>query len=223
MKYRVIVAAYNEAKYIKKFLQSMPEKHLPNVIIVDDGSDDKTAQIAEENFPQVTVLKHKVNLGKGKAMETGSLRAVKDDADILVFMDADLQHEASDVDRFLLEFIKDPEMDIVFGARTMGKQMRLIPFTGNKMITILINLFYKYYLDDTQSGYRAFRTKHFNKLRWRSPDYAVETEMIINAAKNKLKYKEITISTIYLDHYKGTNVIDGIIILLKTLMWKLWK
>jgi len=223
MNYKIIVPIYNESRFIKKFLETFPEKHIKHLILVDDGSSDDTAKIAKTDYPEVTIIRHKINLGKGKSMETGALKAIKENADILIFMDGDLQHKSTDINRFLRAFSKYPDIDILFGARTIGRTMRLIPFVGNKSLTIGINLLFHYLLNDTQCGFRAFRSKVFPKLRWKSNGYSVETEMIINAAKNRLQYKEIPIETIYLDHYKGTSVFDGIIILLKMLTWKLWK
>jgi len=223
MNYKIIVPVLNESRFIKKFIDTFPEKHIKHLILVDDGSSDDTAKIIKTDYPHIQLLKHKINLGKGKSMETGALKAIKDKADILIFMDGDLQHKATDINRFIRAFSKHPEVDILFGTRSIGRTMRLVPFIGNKFLTIGINILFKYFLNDTQCGFRAFRSRVFNKLRWKSHGYSVETEMIINAAKNRLKYKEIPIETIYLDHYKGTSVIDGIIILLKILAWKLWK
>lgn len=221
MNYKVIVPIYNESRFIKKFLETFPEKHLRHLILVDDGSSDDTAKIVEKNYPEIILLKHKINIGKGKSMETGAIKAIKGKADVLIFMDGDLQHKASDINRFLKAFINHPEIDIIFGARTIGRTMRLIPFIGNKFLTICTNLLFHYFLNDTQCGFRGFRAKVFPKLKWKSNGYSVETEMIINAAKNRIPYKEIPIETIYLDHYKGTSVFDGIIIMFKMLVWRL--
>lgn len=223
MNYRIVAPVYNEEKYIKKFIEAFPEKHLPHLILVDDGSIDKTEKIIKENYPQITYLKHKTNLGKGKSLETGAMKAIKEKADIIVVMDSDLQHKPSDISRFLRVFQKNPDIDIVFGSRVAGVSSRLIPFIGNKIISIITNLLYGYFINDTQSGFRAFRSRIFNKIRWESHGYSVEIEMIINAAKHKLKYKEIPIDTIYLEKYKGMNVLDGISVLFKILGWKVFK
>lgn len=138
-------------------------------------------------------------------------------------MDSDLQHKPNDISRFLRVFQRHPEVDIVFGSRIAGSSSRLIPFIGNKLISIITNLLFGYFLNDTQSGFRAFRSKVFNKLRWESHGYSVEIEMIINAARHRLQYKEITIDTIYLEKYKGMNIFDGIGILLKILGWRILK
>lgn len=223
MSYRIVIPVHNEAKHIEKLIERFPQRQRSSIIIIDDGSTDKTYNILGEKYPDITVLRHKINLGKGKALETGCAKSLKDNADITILMDGDLQHKPEDVSRFLRAFKKNPKLDIIFGARKIGKTMRLMAFIGNKGLTIIINLLYRYFLNDTQCGFRAFRTKNFNKLKWESSGYSAETEMIINAAKNKLKYKEIAIDTIYLDYYKGTYLLDGIIIMIKIILWKIFK
>lgn len=223
MDYRIIAPIYNEEKYIEKFIESFPKKHLPHLILVDDGSTDNTEKILTTTFPKITYLKHKINLGKGKSLETGIMKAIKQKTDVIVVIDSDLQHKPEDIDRFLAIFKKNPETDIVFGARKIGKTMPLAAFVGNKIISITTNILFHYFLNDTQCGFRAFRSKVFNKIRWESHGYSVETEMAINAAKHKLNYQEITIDTIYLEKYKGMNIFDGIIVLLKILGWRISK
>lgn len=222
MSYRIVIPLHNEERHIKPLIERFSERHLQSIIFVDDGSTDKTCEIIKKNFPKLEILKHKINLGKGKALETGCLKAIKEKADIVILMDGDLQHEPEDINRFLRAFKKDKKLEIVFGARKIGKTMRLMAFIGNKILTIIINLFFRYFLNDTQSGFRAFRSKVFKKIRWKSSGYSAETEMIINAARQHLEYKEIAIDTIYLDYYKGTYLIDGIIILFKIILWRIF-
>lgn len=222
MSYRIVIPIHNEAKNIKKLLDTFNERHLPSIILVNDGSTDKTLEIIEKNYPTIEVLSHKYNLGKGKSLQTGAIKAVKDKADIIIFMDGDLQHKPEDIQRFLRAFLKDPNLQIVFGARKIGINMRFASFFGNKLLTITINLLFRYFLNDTQCGFRAFRRSAFSKINWNSSDYAAETEMIIRAAKARLKYKEIPIDTIYLDHNKGTYFIHGILILFKIIFWRIY-
>jgi len=223
MNYKVVIPVLNESKYIKKLLEKFPKKHIQNLIFVDDGSRDKTIEIIREFDPKITVLSHKINLGKGRSLETGALKAIQTNADVIVFMDGDLQHRPEDIDRFLKEFQKDPDLKIAFGARSIGRHMRFAPFFGNKLLTVSINLLFKYLLNDTQCGFRAFKSDIFDKIRWTAAGYAAETEMIINAGKHQLKYVEVPIDTIYLENYKGTSFIDGIIIMFKIISWRLFK
>lgn len=211
----IIIAAYNESKNIGKVLAELKKEH-KNIIVIDDGSKDNTFSIAKKSG--ATVLKHVVNLGKGAAMKTGCDYAIKLGADILVLMDADGQHEPKDVQKFI-KAIKGN--DIVFGYRQFSKKMPFILRFGNSFINSTTTLLFGLKIRDTQSGFKAITSKVYEKIRWTSTDYAMESEIIANAGKKRLKYKEIPIETIYSDRYKGTTVLDGIKIVINMISWRL--
>lgn len=215
----VVLPAYNEEKKIKIVLERLV-KYIPfeQIIIVDDASNDNTFDIAINFNKKMCVLRHDINLGKGAAMNTGCEAAITFGADVIVTMDADDQHNPADIAR-LLEQIKKGN-DIVFGSRIIGKNMPLIKFLGNKFLTIIINIFFNIFINDTQSGFKAFTASTYNKIKWESRDYAVETEIIVKTAENKLKFSEIEIATIYHNDYKGTTPINGLQIFFKILKWK---
>jgi glycosyltransferase involved in cell wall biosynthesis len=221
MNYKIIIPVYNEEKYIQELIDTFPETQKKHIIFIDDGSEDNTSQIINKN--EIECLYHQLNIGKGKALETGSMQAINDGAEIIIFMDGDLQHNTTDIQQFLDAFNKDNDLKLVFGAREIGKKMNLTAFVGNKLLTIIINYLFKYYLSDTQCGFKAFKSDIFETIKWTSTNYSVETEIIINAAKNELKYCEVPIHTVYLEKYKGTNFIDGLKIFSKIIIWKLIK
>lgn len=221
--YRIVIPLHNEAVRVEKLISRFTAKQKSSIIFVDDGSTDETYELVKKMYPEITILRHEINLGKGKALETGCEKAIQERTEVIVLMDGDLQHKPEDVRRFLRVFKRNPEVEIVFGARKIGKTMRLMAFLGNKVLTIIVNLLFHYFLNDTQCGFRAFKANVFEKLRWESSGYSAETEMIINAVKNSLIYKEINIDTIYLDYHKGTYFLDGLKILFKILTWKLSK
>ncbi len=211
----IIIAAYNESKHISNVLKEI-KKSYGNIIVVDDGSKDNTFEVSKKE--RVIVLKHIVNLGKGAAMKTGCDYAIKNNADILVLVDADGQHEPKEIPEFLK---KIKEKDIVFGYRTFSKKMPKILSFGNKFINFATKLLYGLNLKDTQCGYRAFTAQAYKKIRWRSLDYSMESEMIANTGKHHLKYAQVPIATIYSEKYKGTTVLDGIKIVMDMLLWRL--
>ena len=94
---------------------------------------------------------------------------------------------------------------------------------GNWFINKTTKLLYNINLRDTLCGYRAFTANAYKKIKWKAPDYSLESEMIANAGKNHLDYKEIPIQTIYSDKYKGTTVMDGVRIIINLLIWRLGK
>lgn len=212
-----IIPAYNEETNIKKTI-SETKKYISNIVVVDDGSKDKTSEEAKKE--NVILLKHIINLGKGAALKTGCDYALKQSANKIIVLDADAQHEPSQVPNFLNE-LKDA--DVVLGYRELNKEMPSILKFGNWFINKTTKLLYNVNLHDTQCGYRAFTADAYKKIRWKSSNYSMESEMLANMGKRKLRYKEIPIKTIYTDRYKGTTIIDGIKIVCNLFWWRLSK
>ena len=211
-----IIPAHNEEKNIEQVVKST-KKHAGKVVVVDDGSKDRTAQLAEN--AGAIVLRHIINLGKGAALKTGCDYAFSKGAKHIVALDADAQHNPDDIPRFA-EKLKNH--DIVFSYRKYSRQMPAVLRFGNMFISEAASILYNVDLNDTQSGFRAFSKKAYKKIRWNASDYSMESEMISRAGKQKLKYVQIPIETIYSDRYKGTTVIDGMKIVLNMLWWKLF-
>ncbi|MFQ5475055.1 MAG: glycosyltransferase family 2 protein [Candidatus Nanoarchaeia archaeon] len=211
----IIIPAYNEEKHLATVLKRV-RKYSSRIVVIDDGSKDKTSERAEQIG--VTVLKHPINLGKGAALKTGCDYAVQQGAKILIVMDSDGQHEPEDIPRFL-EALKGK--DIVFGSRKKSKNMPAVLKFGNWFLNESAALLFRIRISDTQSGFRAFTAKAYKKIRWEANNYSMETEMITNVRRNKLKYDEIFIKTIYGDKYKGTTVVDGMKIFLNMLWWRI--
>ena len=212
-----IIPAHNEENNISKVINEAKE-YVSNIVVVDDGSKDNTSEEAKKQG--VIVLNHIINLGKGAALKTGCDYAVMQGADEIIVLDADSQHEPSKIPDFLNEL---NEADVVLGYRKLSKEMPSILKFGNWFINKITRLLYGINLHDTQCGYRAFTADAYQKIRWKSSNYSMESEMISNIGKRKLKYKEIPIKTIYADKYKGTTIIDGIKIVCNLFWWRLSK
>ena len=210
-----VIPAYNEERNIASIIKKA-KKYVGNVVLVDDGSKDKTAQFGKE--AGAIVLRHIVNLGKGSALKTGCDFAVKNGAKFIIVLDADAQHNPDDIPR-LGEKLENN--DIVFSYRKLSGKMPLVLRFGNWFISSAAKLLYGINLKDTQCGFRAFTKEAYKKIRWNASDYSMESEMISRVGKQRLKYAQIPIETIYSDKYKGTTVIDGIKIVLNMLWWKL--
>jgi len=212
-----IVAAYNEEKYIGDVLKRI-KKYIDEIIVVDDGSKDKTSKIAEESG--AIVLRHVINLGKGAAIRTGCEYALKKGVKNIILIDADGQHDPKEIPNFL-NALKDH--DVVFGCRKFDKNMPIVLKFGNWTLRATTKALYGICLKDTQSGYRAFKADAYKKIRWQASDYSMESEMIANLGKTKLTYTEIPIETIYSDKYKGTTVVDGFKIIINMILWRFQK
>lgn len=210
-----VIPAYNEEKRIGSVIKKT-KKYVKNIIVVDDGSRDRTFEVAEKL--KVVVAKHPINLGKGAALKTGCEIAIRKGAEIIVLIDSDGQHNPHEIPK-LIKSLDDS--DIVFGCRELSKNM---PFTmrfGNWFIRLTMHVLFGIKLKDTQCGFRALTKQAYKKIRWSSTDYAVESEMIANSGKKNLKFKPVDVETIYSDSYKGTTVMDGLKIVSNMLWWRL--
>lgn len=221
MKIFIVVPAYNESKHISKVLKEITKTGYP-VIFVDDGSKDGTYKIARSlKTRNLTVLRHKINLGKGAAMKTGAEYAFKLGADALIFMDSDGQHLIKDLDRFIKKL--DENYDVVFGSRNMSYGVPLARFLGNKFGAFLVAMLFGIYVNDLLCGYRAITKRVYNKIIWESSGYGVETEMVVMVGLRGIRYCEVPVETVYLDKVKGVSLIDSIGIFLNVIYWKLFK
>jgi len=213
----IVIPAHNEEKHISAVVEGA-NKYSQHVIVVNDGSTDQTALIAKESG--AVVLTHKINLGKGAALKTGCDYAIRCGAQRIVVIDADGQHNPEKIPLFLAALDQD---EIVFSYRKKSSVQPAILKFGNNFINKTMHFLFGVDIIDSQCGYRAFTAEAYKKVRWNAADYYMETEMIIKAGKNKLRYSQIPIETIYSDNYKGTTVIDGAKIVLKMLGGKILK
>lgn len=214
-----VIPAYNEQQHHLASVVERTARFVDEVFVVDDGSDARFLSLYRQLASHARVLRHRINLGKGAALRTGAQAAITSGAQIVVFLDADGQHDPEDIPRLVKKLIND-KLDIVFGSRQIGRDMPLMMMLGNKFFSIATSLLFGIYLSDTQSGFRAFRSAIYPKLAWRSPRYAVEIEIVVNAGKHKLRFGEVDVQTIYHDKYKGTTVFDGIRIFINMLVWR---
>lgn len=213
----IVIPAFNEGKRIERVLEDIKKINLP-IIVVDDGSIDSTSEKARKY--QVMVLRHKVNLGKGAAIRTGCEAAIAMGADAIIMMDSDGQHSVEQLPKFV-EKIQSGQFDIVFGSRNMNLGVPLVRFIGNKLASVLIALLFKTYVSDLICGYRALTKKAYIQMVLQSSDYGIETEMVVKAARLKLKYCEIPIKAIYYDKFKGVTILDAFGILLNVIKWRI--
>ncbi|MBI2208081.1 glycosyltransferase family 2 protein, partial [Candidatus Woesearchaeota archaeon] len=196
-----VIPAHNEEKHISNIVRQT-KKYVDNVIVVDDGSKDRTKAMAEKG--KASVLRHIVNLGKGVAVKTGCDYAIKHNADVIIVIDADAQHDPREIPKFLAGIKKH---DVVLAYRNINRNMPLILRFGNRFINKTIRFLYGVKIRDSQCGYRAFTSGAYKKLRWKASDYSMESEMIAKIGRHRLSYAEVPIETIYSDKYKGTTIL----------------
>jgi len=209
----VIIPAYNEQKHIRNVL-AQTKKYTKNIVVVDDGSSDKTADLVAA--AKVRLIRLKKNQGKGIALRTGCDYARRHGAQVIITMDADGQHKPSMIPQFV-QRLRKQNVDVVFGARRLSKTMPLLFRIGNAILTIWTILLFGIRVQDSQCGFRAFTARAYKKVRWIANRYAVESEVVVRTARAKLRYTELGIPTVYFEKYKGTTPFDGIKIMLHML------
>jgi len=207
----VIIPAYNEAKRIGKVLSRIPE-FVDEVIVVDDGSEDNTSEVAKTHGAEVIRLKE--NQGKGAAMREGIKKA---SGDIIVFMDADGQHNPEEIEKLVSPILKG-EADFVIGSRLIKAQGKrpLIRKISNFISTSLIKIKLGIDVKDTQSGFRAIKREFLPEIE--SKRYEVETEILIKAVKKGARVKEVPVERIYgieTGHFRFEDVLRFLHSLLK--------
>lgn len=218
MKVWIVIPAYNEERNIGRVIDSLRAEGWRNLLVVDDGSSDRTAEIARRKGAEVLV--HPKNLGLGAALRSGFRRALELGADAVVTFDADGQHDAKDV-RKLVEALG--EADAVIGVRkSLG--IPLHKKFGNFALNVLTFMLTGIYTD-SQSGSRALSRRALQKLVIKGNRYEVSSEIILRVSQMGLKWKEVPVTCYYPPHakVKGTTILSGIRIFLKLLSLKLAK
>ncbi|OGO32118.1 MAG: hypothetical protein A2Z29_03465 [Chloroflexi bacterium RBG_16_56_11] len=185
--------AFNESKYIGSLVITA-RQYVDEVVVIDDGSSDNTAEIAALAGAQVT--KHPVNRGYGAAVQSVMEEARKRNADILVLLDADGQHNPREIPA-IIQPIRDG-YDFVIGTRK--EQAGNIPLyrrVGQGVILHSINLLSKRHLTDSECGFRAFSRKAIETLNLKENGMAISAETVAEAARRHLRVAEVPVSATY--------------------------
>ncbi len=199
MKLAILIPAFNEEKMLGKVLKTLPKK-LPGIkrreiIVVDDGSYDKTNRIARGSG--VTVISHYLNRGLGGALGTGFEYAKENGFDVLVTFDADGQHNPADIASVIRPIVQK-KADVVIGSRLKNRKnmpmLRQIGIFGLNLITLFL---FWVWTTDSQSGLRAFSKKAIKQIEIKSNKMEVSSEFFNEIQSHNLKFQEVPITSIY--------------------------
>lgn len=199
MKLVIVIPAFNESQVIFKVLRALP-RNLDgisdiSVIVVDDGSQDKTS--LEAKRARVHVIRHFLNRGVGAATKTGLEWAKKNGADIVVTFDADGQHAPEDIKGLIRPIILQ-KADIVIGSRLRGKhKMPVDRFLINWLANFVTLVLFGVFSTDSQSGLRAFSKHAVELLDFKFDRMEFSSEVLLEAKRSKLKVVEIPTKAIY--------------------------
>lgn len=192
----VILPAFNEEVSIGSVVL-LTRYYADSVIVVDDGSSDRTAEIAKKAGAEVIV--HEVNKGKGAALKTGFAAADDLGADIIVTMDSDGQHNPAEIPNLVNPIIRG-EADMVNGSRYLhglGKNTPSYRRVGQTILDGATNLNSGLQITDSQSGFRAFSASTKDVFRFKAQGMAIESEMLADAGKSGLHITEVEIGVRY--------------------------
>ncbi len=209
-KLSIIIPAYNEAKTIHLILDRVRTVELLNgiqkeVIIVNDYSKDNTDEAIKNyqtTYPAFNIiyLKHDINQGKGAAIHTGIKKAT---GEFLIIQDADLEYDPEEYD-LLLRPVFNTNADVVYGSRFIGgNPHRLLFFwhsIGNKMLTILCNMFSNLNMTDMETCYKLFRTEIIQGIELREKRFGFEPEVTLKIGR----IKDVRIYEVGISYYGRT-------------------
>jgi glycosyltransferase involved in cell wall biosynthesis len=207
----VVMPVFNEAQRVEEALAAvLAAPFRKEVIVVDDGSTDGTGELlARLVRPEVRVIHHERNRGKGAALRTGLAQAR---GDILLIQDADLEYDPREYP-VLLQPILDGKADVVYGSRFAGQGAHRVLYfwhsVGNRFLTLLSNLFTNINLTDMETCYKVFTREALAGISLKQDRFGFEPEITAKIARKRLRIFEVPVS------YYGRTYEEG-----KKIGWK---
>lgn len=197
----LILPALNEAEVIGEVLRKLKKtvaglRLKTEVVVIDDGSIDKTPVIAAKIG--ATVLTHIINRGLGAALGTGLAYAKRRKADLAVTLDSDGQHDPADISKIIRPLLKD-RADVVIGSRTLSREEKMprLRRLNNQAFNWLTWLFFGQTTTDSLSGFRAFNRRAIGLIKLKTERMEVSNEFFAEIKRYNLRVKEVPIKVIY--------------------------
>ncbi len=210
-----LIPAYNERRFIGSMVLAV-RQFVDLVVVVDDGSSDNTAEIAQR--AGATVVRHMLNQGKATAVNTGFSFIRRMCPRAIVMIDGDGQHCADDIPTVLAPIL-DGRADVVIGSRFLQVKSAIPVYrqVGQHGLTLMTNLASGVSVSDSQSGFRAFSARALEQLSFSQGGFSIESEMQFQAREHGLRVVEVPIEVIYAEPAKrnpikhGAQVLNGIL------------
>jgi len=198
----VVIPAFREDKRIAEVVRQVA-RHVPAVIVIDDGSDDATSEVAAK--AGAVVLRHEVNKGKGAALDTGFEYARKNGFEAVITMDGDGQHEPDDVPRFVETYAQTGMPALVGNRMDDRRNMPFIRRMTNMYMSWLLSRKMGQHVPDTQCGYRLYKVDMIPQVFAQSGRFAAESEILMRISDLGLKIGAVPIKAVYRDEKSKIN------------------
>ena len=206
----VVVPMYNEEGTLAEVLgKILVQKMVGEVVLVDDGSSDRTAQIArqwENDDERVRFIQHHVNQGKGAALRTGFLQAKMP---YVIVQDADLEYNPEEFYK-VVSPLADGRADVVYGSRYLKKDTRVVlrfwHTMGNRFLTLLSNMMSDLHVTDMETCYKCFRREVIQAIPIEENRFGFEPEVTAKLAKMQLKVMETSVSYYPRSYQEGKKI-----------------
>ena len=210
----IVMPAYNAELTLEKTCRDIPHGFVSEIILCDDQSKDRTVEIAR--ILGLTVLLHDKNKGYGGNQKTLYKEALKRNPDIVVMLHPDYQYDSKKIPD-LIQPILEGRADIVLGSRILGKGalkggMPLYKYISNRFLTFCQNRALGLDLSEYHTGLRAYSRGFLEKIDWQdnSDDFLFDGQILIKAARLKLRIAEIPIQTRYFKEASQVGIFTGI-------------
>jgi len=210
----IVMPAYNAELTLEKTYKDIPEGIVSEIILCDDQSKDRTVEIA--NRLGLTVLLHEKNKGYGGNQKTLYKEALRRNPDVVVMLHPDYQYDSKKIPD-LIQPILDNRADIVLGSRMLGEGaleggMPFYKYISNKFLTFCQNKTLGLNLSEYHTGLRAYSSEFLKKVGWQdnSDDFLFDGQILIKAARLKLRIAEIPIETRYFKEASQVGFFAGV-------------